>query len=98
MVLALTFSALTLPWLSICCLDIFWDEEDGFNLDVHLRTEALPDWLVFDAVSGSFIGVPTNADVGYVPMRLVATDTGGLTVSVLCVCVCVYPALLSSRS
>lgn len=53
--------------------------EDGFNLDVHLRTQTLPQWLVFDVSTGTFTGVATNSDVGNVPVRLVATDTEGLS-------------------
>ncbi|NCC30651.1 MAG: hypothetical protein EOM24_01360, partial [Chloroflexia bacterium] len=42
---------------------------------------ALPDWLIFDAASGAFIGTPTNDDVGSLSLMLTATDLAGASVS-----------------
>lgn len=41
----------------------------------------LPDWLLFDAATGTFSGAPDNWDVGRVSVTATATDTGGLTAS-----------------
>jgi Ca2+-binding RTX toxin-like protein len=43
--------------------------------------EQLPAWLSFDAETRSFSGTPLQADVGSVQIRVIATDTGGLSVS-----------------
>jgi len=42
---------------------------------------ALPDWLVFDAATGTFTGTPDNWNVGSYDIRVTATDTAGLSVS-----------------
>ena len=42
---------------------------------------ALPDWLVFDAATGTFSGTPTNDDVGSISLKLTATDLAGASVS-----------------
>lgn len=40
---------------------------------------ALPDWLTFDAQSGTFSGTPGNDAVGTLTVRLTATDAAGAT-------------------
>ena len=42
---------------------------------------ALPSWLAFDAVTRTFSGMPDNADVGSLNVKVTATDSGNLTVS-----------------
>lgn len=41
----------------------------------------LPDWLVFDDATNTFSGVPGNADVGMLNVRVTATDGEGAAVS-----------------
>ncbi|MBE0620821.1 MAG: tandem-95 repeat protein, partial [Burkholderiales bacterium] len=41
----------------------------------------LPDWLLFDAATGTFSGTPDNWDVGSLTVTVTATDTGELTAS-----------------
>jgi trimeric autotransporter adhesin len=41
----------------------------------------LPDWLAFDAASGTFTGTPLNEHVGTVAIRVSATDIKGLAAS-----------------
>jgi VCBS repeat-containing protein len=42
---------------------------------------ALPSWLTFDAATQIFSGTPGNADVGNLGVKIIATDTGGLSAS-----------------
>lgn len=42
---------------------------------------ALPEWLVFDEASNTFSGVPGNADVGSLSIRVTATDAAGESAS-----------------
>ncbi|HNB42630.1 MAG TPA: VCBS domain-containing protein, partial [Burkholderiaceae bacterium] len=44
-------------------------------------TGALPDWLVFNAATGTFSGTPANGDVGTVHVRVTANDGSGGTVT-----------------
>ena len=41
---------------------------------------ALPSWLTFDPTTRTFNGVATNVDEGSVTIRVVATDSNGLSV------------------
>ncbi|MDR3371735.1 putative Ig domain-containing protein, partial [Rhodoferax sp.] len=41
----------------------------------------LPSWLVFDPISRTFSGVPSNPDLGTISVKLTATDIMGATVS-----------------
>ena len=41
----------------------------------------MPDWLKFDAATGTFSGTPTNADVGDFSILLIATDKAGASAS-----------------
>ena len=43
--------------------------------------EALPGWLVFDASSMTFSGIPGEADIGVQAITLTATDASGASVS-----------------
>jgi len=43
--------------------------------------QPLPSWLHFDPTTKSFIGVPTNGDVGSVVVRVTVTDATGASVS-----------------
>jgi Ca2+-binding RTX toxin-like protein len=40
---------------------------------------ALPTWLVFDALARTFHGTPTNEDVGKLSLKVIATDSQGLS-------------------
>ena len=42
---------------------------------------ALPSWLTFNAVTRTLSGTPTNGDVGNLNLKVIATDTGGLSAS-----------------
>jgi Ca2+-binding RTX toxin-like protein len=42
---------------------------------------ALPDWLCFDATTQTFSGLPLNADVGTLGIKLTATDRAGASVA-----------------
>lgn len=39
--------------------------------------DPLPDWLNFDALTGTFSGLPVNGDVGNLRLRVTATDLAG---------------------
>ncbi len=41
----------------------------------------LPSWLGFDAATGTFLGTPTNSDVGTLNIRIIASDPAGLSAS-----------------
>jgi Ca2+-binding RTX toxin-like protein len=41
---------------------------------------ALPVWLSFDALSGTFLGVPQHGDAGVMSLRVYGSDLAGLTV------------------
>lgn len=54
------------------------DAGDSLSLTASLSDgTALPSWLSFDAVTGTFSGTPTNADVGSVSVMVTATDLAG---------------------
>lgn len=54
------------------------DAGDALTLSATLADgSALPDWLTFDAQTGTFSGTPANGDVGSVSVRLTATDSAG---------------------
>jgi Ca2+-binding RTX toxin-like protein len=42
---------------------------------------ALPAWLSFDAATGTFSGTAGMGDLGVLPIKVTATDTGGLSAS-----------------
>ncbi len=54
------------------------DQGDQLTLAAQLANgDALPSWLSFDPLSGSFFGTPNQ--VGDLPINVSATDTGGLS-------------------
>lgn len=55
--------------------DTFYDVNDMFNLVYSLTNTNLPAWLTYDPVTRTFSGVPTNADLGVVSIRVVAANT-----------------------
>jgi VCBS repeat-containing protein len=58
------------------------DTGDALNYSASLSNDgALPNWLNFDAVTRTFSGTPGNDDVGNIDIKVIATDTGGLSVS-----------------
>ena len=58
------------------------DAGDSLSLSATLANgDALPDWLRFDAATRSFVGTPTNSDVGTLSVTLVATDSALASVS-----------------
>ena len=60
--------------------DAFTDVDAGDTLTWSATLAsgaALPTWLTFDATSRSFSGTPTNADVGSLTLRVLATDVAG---------------------
>ncbi len=64
-----------------------FDDDDFIHGDSLTLSAALwdgsvlPDWLTFDAATGTFSGTPDNWDVGNYEVRLTATDVAGLSVS-----------------
>ncbi|TAM46397.1 MAG: hypothetical protein EPN55_05425, partial [Gammaproteobacteria bacterium] len=64
-----------------------FDDDDFIHGDSLTLSAALwdgsvlPDWLTFDATTGTFSGTPDNWDVSSYDIRVTATDTGGLSVS-----------------
>jgi Ca2+-binding RTX toxin-like protein len=50
-------------------------------MDASNKPVALPDWLKFDASSGTFSGTPANGDVGNLTVVVTATDPHGASVS-----------------
>ena len=60
------------------------DDIDRTRLKLNITLEddkALPDWLKFDGKNNTLKGTPKNGDVGQLRLKLLATDTGGETVS-----------------
>jgi VCBS repeat-containing protein len=60
------------------------DADDTLSLSAGLADGSpLPAWLTFDAATGSFSGMPGNADVGKLSVKLTATDAAGASVGQL---------------
>jgi Ca2+-binding RTX toxin-like protein len=58
------------------------DAGDQLTLSAKLSNgDALPNWLKFDAATGTFSGTPANADVGNLNVVVTATDLAGATAS-----------------
>lgn len=59
--------------------DAFNDPDgDSLTFDATLADGSpLPDWLTFDAATGTLSGTPDNGDVGQLLLRFGATDTEG---------------------
>lgn len=60
--------------------DTFWDPEDGFNL-LYIVDSILqfPSWLLYYSDTRTFVGVPTQEDVGVYGFSINAMDDGGLS-------------------
>lgn len=64
--------------------DTFKDVDAGDYLTYSATIEngnSLPSWLTFDAVTGYFKGIPGNADVGSLNLKVTATDSNGAVVA-----------------
>jgi Ca2+-binding RTX toxin-like protein len=64
--------------------DTFRDEDvgDGLSYQAVLSDgSTLPGWLVFDASTVSFSGVPGRPDVGSIEVKIIAIDQSGATVA-----------------
>nr|WP_304665064.1 calcium-binding protein [Pseudomonas savastanoi] len=62
----------------------FIDADNGDSLQLLATTAngaVLPDWLKFDEVTRTFVGVPTNSDVGVYIINVTATDKAGAATS-----------------
>jgi len=64
----------------------FNDEEDGHNLTYSvtlINGESLDtvSWLSFDPATRTFSGIPSNADIGTLELKVTAEDSGGAKVS-----------------
>jgi Ca2+-binding RTX toxin-like protein len=58
------------------------DEDDTLTLSATLADgNALPSWLSFNAATRTFSGTPTNANVGSLSLKVIATDEAGATAS-----------------
>jgi len=56
------------------------DDDDQLTFQAVLSDDtALPNWLSFDQVTRHFSGTPRLGDQGRISIRVVATDTGGLS-------------------
>jgi hypothetical protein len=54
-----------------------------FTYSASLATgEPLPSWLIFDPISRTFSGTPSNDNIGVLPIVVVVTDSTGLQASV----------------
>ena len=63
----------------------FFDDDfihgDSLTLSASLADGSiLPDWLSFDAATGTFTGTPDNWEVGNYDIRVTATDLAGTSV------------------
>jgi len=64
--------------------DVFTDPDSGDTLTLSASLangDLLPDWLSFDAATGSFSGTPTSTSAGLWNVRVTATDNDGASVS-----------------
>jgi len=58
------------------------DENDTLSYTaLQTNGNALPSWLTFDPMGPSFVGTPTNNDIGKVHIKLKATDLSGTNIS-----------------
>ena len=72
------------PFSVVLPANMFADEDSGDMLTLSTSLAdgtALPAWLTFDAMTGTYIGTPDDAQVGTVDLKVTATDTGNLSVS-----------------
>jgi len=64
--------------------EVFIDVDVGDTLSYRATLangNLLPAWLAFDAATGTFSGMPANADVGTATVSLTATDIAGAAAS-----------------
>ncbi|MHB1014108.1 MAG: putative Ig domain-containing protein [Desulfurivibrionaceae bacterium] len=64
--------------------DAFTDPDSGDTLTLSASLangDLLPEWLFFDAATGSFSGTPTSTSAGLWNVRVTATDNDGASVS-----------------
>jgi Ca2+-binding RTX toxin-like protein len=58
------------------------DLGDSLSYSAQLANgDPLPSWLSFDVATRTFSGVPLNADVGSIDVRVTATDLSGASIS-----------------
>lgn len=58
------------------------DVGDALTYTARLANgDPLPDWLTFDAQTGTFSGTPANGDVGELQLAVTATDLAGASAS-----------------
>ena len=65
-------------------VDAFADTDVGDSLTLSAilgEDSALPAWLSFDALTNTFIGTPTNNEVGTLSVSVIATDNSGAAVT-----------------
>jgi Ca2+-binding RTX toxin-like protein len=63
--------------------DTFLDVDAGDTLTYSATLDdmffsPLPDWLTLDGATGTFSGTPTNDEVGFLNIRVVASDQSGM--------------------
>ncbi len=70
-------------WQFAIPVDAFTDADgDALIYSATLADgSALPNWLIFNASTGSFTGTPGNSDVGNLTLKVIATDPSGLSAS-----------------
>jgi len=72
------FFDFTVPVTTFTDIDI----GDSLSLSAtQVDGSALPAWLIFNPSTGRFTGVPDNAAVGNLQVRVIATDVAGLSVN-----------------
>jgi len=58
------------------------DENDVLSYTAQQTNgKALPSWLTFDPLGPSFLGTPSNSDIGQIHIKVKATDINGANVS-----------------
>ncbi len=74
------------PFVFALPAGVFADDDiihgDSLTISAALADgSALPDWLTFDALTGTFTGIPDNEQVGSYDIRITATDVAGTSAS-----------------
>jgi Ca2+-binding RTX toxin-like protein len=72
------------PWAFVVPANTFADVDVGDSLtySATLRNgSALPSWLSFNSATRTFSGIPANADVGNISLKVSGTDVAGATAS-----------------
>jgi Ca2+-binding RTX toxin-like protein/GH24 family phage-related lysozyme (muramidase) len=73
-----------IPFTMTLPADAFTDPDKGDTLTYAVTLAdgtALPDWLTFNATTGTLSGTPGDADTGAVKLKVTATDSHGLAAS-----------------